>query len=140
MLGSKYGRRVGPACDVWGVGCLLLALCLGRQVQLLPDVEPDGAAASWDAVAALREYEGELLPSEMAFVAQCLTYDDSARPSAVKLNRHEYLQFAPASVRSVGAADSGSKGLLSQIVFAAAAAAVAAAAPAVATAAAGDLV
>jgi serine/threonine protein kinase len=92
----KYGRRVGRACDVWGFGCLLLALRLGREVQLLPDVEPDGAAASWDAAAVLREFEGELTSREMSFVAQCLTYEASARPAILALGRHEY--FRPAGL------------------------------------------
>jgi serine/threonine protein kinase len=89
----RYGRRVGRSCDVWGVGCLLLALRLGREVQLLPDVEPDGAAASWNAAAVLSEYE------ELLFVAFCLTYDASARPSVVDVLNHEYLQSPPVSVQ-----------------------------------------
>jgi serine/threonine protein kinase len=94
----KYGRRVGPACDVWGLGCLLLTLRLGRPVQLLPSREPDGAAASWDAAAALRAYEGELLPLEKAFVVQCLTYDATKRPSAWDLDSHGYARTLPASL------------------------------------------
>jgi serine/threonine protein kinase len=94
----KYGRRVGTACDVWGVGCLLLALRLGRGVQLLPDVEPDGAAASWDAAAVLHEVESELLPVELAFVARCLSYDPAGRPSPWDLQWCEYADNVPASL------------------------------------------
>jgi serine/threonine protein kinase len=81
----KYGRRVGPACDVWGLGCMLLALRLGREVQLLPAVEPEDAPASWDAAAVLRKFESELQPAEFAFVVQCLAYDPAKRPSPREL-------------------------------------------------------
>jgi serine/threonine protein kinase len=93
----KYGRRVGPACDVWGVGCLLVALRLGREVQLLPDEEPSDAAASWNAAAVLQQFEGELQPLELAFVAQSLAYDPAMRPSTRDLQLHAYSQKPPAS-------------------------------------------
>jgi serine/threonine protein kinase len=114
----KYGRRVGPACDVWGVGCLLLALRLGREVPLLPDEEPSDAAASWDAAAVLQEFEGELAPLELAFVTERLAYDPSMRPSAFDLGMHAYMDQPPASLQRSQSAMLRTTAMLSQILAA----------------------
>ncbi|KAF6256905.1 kinase-like domain-containing protein [Scenedesmus sp. NREL 46B-D3] len=92
----KYGRRVGPACDVWGMGCLLR---FGVQLQL-PDEEPDDAAAGWDPAAVLRGLEGRLQPGDWLFAAACLTYDDTRRPSAERLQVVEYLQKVPEELKA----------------------------------------
>jgi hypothetical protein len=82
-----------------GRGCLLLALRLGREVQLLPDEESSDAAASWDAAAVLQEFEGELEPLELDFVAQCLAYDPTMRPTSYHLGMHAYIDNPPASLQ-----------------------------------------
>jgi serine/threonine protein kinase len=116
----KYRRRVGQACDVWALGCMLLTLRLGREVQLLPDEEPDDAAASWDAAAVLSKYEGELLPLEIRFIADCLAYDPSKRPTVRELDEHEYMETVPASLRQAAAARSAAMGqMLAQYTAAA---------------------
>jgi serine/threonine protein kinase len=91
----KYGRRVGLACDVWSLGILLLTLCSGQHVRLLPDAEPSNAAASWDAAAVLSHFEGVLLPTQMEFVHSCLTYDASMRADAEDMRSHVYVAGAP---------------------------------------------
>jgi serine/threonine protein kinase len=125
----KYGRRVGPACDVWGLGCLLLALRLGREVNLLPDEEASDAAESWDAAAVLREFEGELSRLELAFVARCLAYDPSRRPSAWDLQEDANSETVPASLPRPRGAGVFNSALVGQILAAATVSAAAAANP-----------
>jgi serine/threonine protein kinase len=91
----KYGRRVGLACDVWSLGCLLLALLHGRLPQLLPDIEPDDAAASWNAAAVLDCVKEELGPLQLAFVTTCFTYDAAVRPGAHIMQLHDYMNTVP---------------------------------------------
>ncbi|CAI7878287.1 unnamed protein product [Closterium sp. NIES-53] len=85
------GGDIGPACDVWSLGCTVIELLTGKPPWSSQCADPMSVLYKLGCTSELPEIPEDVSPFCYDFISKCLCRDPQQRPTAAELLPHPFL-------------------------------------------------
>ncbi|CAI5469732.1 unnamed protein product [Closterium sp. Yama58-4] len=87
------GGEIGPACDVWSLGCTVIELLTGKPPWSSQCADPMSVLYKLGCTSELPEIPEDVSPFCYDFISKCLCRDPQRRPTSAELLTHPFLRL-----------------------------------------------